>query len=166
MTTGCFFLPGLRLSFRQRGRNLDMEIPTGDDVPARNSSRMAVNPHAVVEHGHVLAKSRLAIASRDADLVQRSPSREHLQVGFAANGHTSIESAVWSIRDRSDCVQGQSSAGTLTIETASLSRSAQPLQVECSRKHAPSKIRDGGARDDSDRHSTDFGGLKHFLAGE
>ena len=145
--------------FCQRGRGLDRKASRpGHAVPAGALSRLAVLPHAAVEHGHgagqELDRDRLALCRTGARCrVAREdfwahPARMAQLHRPAAADHGAGAAAA-----------GQPAAGALDPQPLSLSRSAQPRAGGAVEGTPRAKPRRAGAARHSDHDQRHFGGV-------
>src|SRR5216684_2218132 len=111
---------------RQCGRDLDIGTSRqGYAVPERALSRVAVLPHAFVEHGHgagqELDRDRLALRRTGAG---HETARKYLRTH--PPGMASLDRDAIGHHGAGPFAAEQSAAGALNPQPLSLSRSAQP----------------------------------------
>ena len=144
--------------FWQRGGSLDRGASRqGHAVPEGALPRMAVLPHAVVEHGHGAGEK----LDRDRLALRRTGAGRRL-----ARGNFRPHPARMASLDRDAAgyhgagapAAGQSAAGTLDPQPLSLSRSAQPRAGRAVEGAPRAKPRRAGAARHSAHHQRDFGG--------
>ena len=151
-------LPGW-YGFGSRGRDLDRGTSgAGHAVPAGALSRMAVLPHAVVEHGHgagqELDRDRLALCRTGA---RREIARKHFWPHPARMAFLDRDAA--RHHGARAAVAGQPAAGTLDPQPLPLSRPAQPRAGGIAEGAPRAQSGRAGAARDSAHNQRDFGGV-------
>ena len=125
----------------------------------RALSRVAVLPHAVVEHGHgageKLDRDRLALCGTGAGC---GAARKHLRADPARMARVDRDAAGY--HGPGAAVAGQPAAGTLDPQPLSLSRSAQPRAGRTPEGTSRAKPGRAGAARHPDHHQRHFGGVE------
>ncbi len=144
----------------QRRGDLDRGASgAGHAVPAGALSRMAVLPHAAVEHGHGAGKKfdrhRLALCRTCA---RRGLAREYFW--HHSPRVPQLHRLAAEDHGTGAPVAGQSAAGTLDPQPFSLSRSAQPRAGRALEGAPRAESRRAGAARDSNHDQRYFGGVE------